>query len=99
MGARSSCPAPPPTWWPLACQVAAERLDRHPDGLWLVDLGPVNDPALVPNVVAASVGVPELPVQPLIETLAQRLEPQDVLLILDNCEHLIDACVELADRL
>ncbi|HEV3352830.1 MAG TPA: LuxR C-terminal-related transcriptional regulator, partial [Acidimicrobiales bacterium] len=83
----------------LAIQVAAERMDHHPDGLWLVDLGPVNDPGLVPNVVAAAVGVPELPVQPLVETLVQRLESQDLLLILDNCEHLIDACVELADRL
>jgi predicted ATPase/class 3 adenylate cyclase len=83
----------------LAIHVAAERLDQHADGLWLVDLGPVNDPGLVPNVVAAAMGVPELPIQPLVETLVQRLEPQDALLILDNCEHLLDACVVLTERL
>src|SRR5436190_15235659 len=83
----------------LAIHVAAERLDEHADGLWLVDLGPVNDPGLVPNVVAAAMGVSELPIQPLLETLVQRLESQDALVILDNCEHLLDACVDLTERL
>ena len=83
----------------LALQAAAEALEAYPDGVWLVDLAALADPALVPQAVAAAVGVREEPGRPLLATLADALRPRRLLLLLDNCEHLLDACARLADAL
>jgi predicted ATPase/class 3 adenylate cyclase len=83
----------------LALQAAAEVLDAHPDGVWLVELGALADPALVPQAVAAAVGVREAPGRPLLATLTDALRPKRLLVVLDNCEHLLDACARLADAL
>jgi predicted ATPase/class 3 adenylate cyclase len=87
----------------LALQAAADLVDAdgapYPDGVWFVDLAPLTDPTLVPQAVAAAVGVREEPGRPLLATLADALRPQRVLLVLDNCEHLLDACAQLADAL
>jgi len=83
----------------LGLQVATELLQRYPDGVWLVELAVLSDPALVPQAVASALGLRDLPDRPLMETLVAHLEPRDLLLILDNCEHLLDACTRLAHAL
>jgi predicted ATPase/DNA-binding CsgD family transcriptional regulator len=76
-------------------RAAARTAGAYPDGVWRVELAPLADPALVPGAVAGAVGVRERPGQPLPETLAQALRPKRLLLVLDNCEHLLDACARL----
>jgi predicted ATPase/class 3 adenylate cyclase len=83
----------------LALQVAADVLDEYPDGVWFVDLAPVSDTALVPFAVAAALGVREEPQRPVAAALIEYLKPKTLLLILDNCEHVIDQCCQLADML
>jgi predicted ATPase/transcriptional regulator with XRE-family HTH domain len=83
----------------LALQVATELLTRYPDGVWLIELAPLSDPEIVPRLVAIALRVVEEPGRSLVKTLIDHLRPQSLLLILDNCEHLIDACAELADSL
>jgi len=83
----------------LALRVAAEVLDRYPDGVWLVDLAPLADSTLVPYAVAAATGVRAEPGQPLVATLLAALRARQLLLVIDNCEHLLDACAHLADGL
>jgi predicted ATPase/DNA-binding CsgD family transcriptional regulator len=75
-----------------------ERLaDRWPDGFWLVDLGSVTDPALVPGLVASAAGVLVEPGGDEVHALAAQLGSRQMLLCLDTCEHLLDATAELAD--
>ena len=69
------------------------------DGVWFVDLAPLADGALVPQAVAAAVGVREVPGQPLAGVLAGALRERALLLVLDNCEHLLDACALLVEAL
>jgi len=73
-----------------AIQAGAELLDRFIDGVWLVDLAPISNPALVTAALAQTLGVKETPNRPLLETLSAHLERRQALLILDNCEHVID---------
>ena len=83
----------------LSLQLAAEVLDAFSDGAWLVELAPVSDPALLPQTVASVWDVREQPGRPLMATLSDYLRPKTLLLILDNCEHLVDACAQLATAL
>jgi transcriptional regulator with XRE-family HTH domain len=83
----------------LALQAAAEVRDAYPDGVWLVELAALADPDLVPQAVAAAAGVREDPGRPLLATLTAALRAKRLLLVLDNCEHLVDACARLADAL
>ncbi len=83
----------------LSLQVAAEVLDVFPDGAWLVELAPLADPALLPQAVASTLGVREQPGRLLVETLLDYLRAKTLLLMLDNCEHLIEACAQLATTL
>jgi len=83
----------------LALRVAADSVDRYPDGVWFVDLAPLADPAFVPNSVAAVLDVAEQPTRPLTDTLANYLRTKMLVLVLDNCEHLHAACQRLADQL
>jgi predicted ATPase/class 3 adenylate cyclase len=83
----------------LALRLAADRLDSIADGVWLVDLAPLADANLVPQAVAAALGVREQPERPLVQTLADALRDRHLLLLLDNCEHLVAACAALADSL
>src|SRR5205807_1479982 len=73
----------------LALQVAADLLEEYAVGVWLVELAALADPALVPQTVAAALGVREEPGRPLIATLLDYLKPKVLLLVLDNCEHLL----------
>jgi non-specific serine/threonine protein kinase len=79
----------------LAGEVARQVAGRFADGVWLAELAPVRDPALVPAVVAAALGVREQPGLPAAEALARVLARQQLLLVLDNCEHVIGAVAEL----
>jgi predicted ATPase/class 3 adenylate cyclase len=83
----------------LSLQVAAEVLDMFADGVWLIELAPLADPALVPQTIATTLGVREEPNHPVLATLTDYLRAKQLLLILDNCEHLIEACAQLADAL
>ncbi len=80
----------------LALQVAAEALEEFPDGVWLIELAALTDPALVPQAVASVMGIREdaHPAQALLNALRDR----STLLILDNCEHLLDACADLVAK-
>jgi predicted ATPase/class 3 adenylate cyclase len=83
----------------LSLQIAADLLDRYFDGAWLVELAPLTDPALVPQAVAHALGIKEEPGKPVLKTVMEWLKPKRLLLILDNCEHLIAACASLATDL
>jgi non-specific serine/threonine protein kinase len=83
----------------LALEVASCVGDEYPQGVWLVELASIPDPALPVQEVATLFGVREEPGRPLLDTLAAFLRPAATLLVLDNCEHLVDACATLADRL
>ncbi len=83
----------------LALQVAADVVEGHQDGMWLAELAPIADPALVPKIVASALSIPEQPNRSMIETLIDALRPKTLLIILDNCEHLLAACADLAAAL
>ena len=83
----------------LALEVARDLVGAYPDGVWLVELAPLTDPEPVPRAVAAALGVSEQPGRPLAQTLSNYLRSRQTLLVLDNCEHLIDACARLVDTL
>lgn len=83
----------------LSLQVAAEVVDEFADGAWLVEFAPLADPALVPQAVATAIHVREQPDRPMLGQLTDYLRPKKLLLVLDNCEHLIEACAQLADAL
>lgn len=80
----------------LALRVAADLVDSYHDGVWLVELAPIADPALVLRAVASALDVRELPGQSLAETLVTVLREKRLLLVLDNCEHVGAACGQLA---
>ena len=83
----------------LALQVAAEALDRFPEGVWAVELAALTDPALLAQAVAGVLGVRGEPGQPLETGLIAYLQARTTLLLLDNCEHLLAACAALVERL
>jgi predicted ATPase/DNA-binding SARP family transcriptional activator/DNA-binding CsgD family transcriptional regulator len=83
----------------LALEVARDLVGVYPDGVWLVELAPLSEGALVPQVVTEALGVQEQPKRPLLESLLDALRDKDMLLVLDNCEHLIDAAASLVDDL
>lgn len=83
----------------LAIRVGEELLKDYPDGVWFVPLESLSDPALIPQVIATSFNIRESHDYPTIEILLNVLRSKALLLILDNCEHLLDACAQLAKRL
>src|ERR671921_1122965 len=83
----------------LALEVARDLVGAYPDGVWLVELAPLSEEVLVPKVVAEALEVPERPGEPLSDTLAEVLRNRELLLILDNCEHLLEASAHLVDKL
>jgi predicted ATPase/class 3 adenylate cyclase len=83
----------------LSLQAAAELLDETGDGVWLVELATVTDPGAVPSAIAAVLGISAQPGREILDTLTDALVPQRLLIVLDNCEHLIDACAKTADAI
>jgi predicted ATPase len=83
----------------LAQELVLSRVDRFADGSWLVELAHLNDASLLPAAVAAEVGLHDVPARNVTETLTEYLRDKELLLVLDNCEHLIDASAELVAHL
>jgi len=83
----------------LSLQVAADVINEFADGVWFVELAPLTDSNLVPQVVATILGVKEDAGRPLTEALVASVRERQLLLVLDNCEHLVSACAELARQL
>src|SRR5579859_3432972 len=83
----------------LALRTAEEVLDDFADGVWIVELALLGDPALVPPQIATTLGVRDEPDRPLLETLAHQLRERQLLLLLDNCEHLLAVCAQVASSL
>ena len=83
----------------LSLQLAAEVLDDYPDGVWFVELAALTDERLVPQAIASVLGVKEEAGHPVIDALAKYTAQRHLLIVLDNCEHLVHACAEVAKRL
>ena len=83
----------------LSLQIAADVLEKYPDGVWFVDLAPIKDPSLVPNVAAQVLGVHEEPGKSITQTLCAHVKEHELLFVFDNCEHLVSACASLAEAL
>lgn len=83
----------------LALRMASKVIEDFEDGVWLVELASLSDPDLVPQAVASVFGVRELAGALLSDALADHLQTRNVLLLLDNCEHLVGACASLAEAL
>jgi predicted ATPase len=79
----------------VALVAAAQAAVRYPDGPWIVELSNLRDPALLPNTVASVFGLPEQDARSALDALLEYLQDRRLLLILDTCEHLLDACAAL----
>ncbi len=83
----------------LSIEVGTEELTSFANGVWLIELAPLSDPAQITPALAQTFGLQELPFRPLASLVMDYLRDKKLLLILDNCEHLIAACARLADDL
>ena len=83
----------------LALQLARDLVGSYPDGVWLIELAPISEGNSVPQEVARALGVSEQPGHPITDTLTEALRTKNMLLIMDNCEHLVDSVVYLLDTL
>ncbi|MFI5835858.1 ATP-binding protein [Micromonospora sp. NPDC051300] len=83
----------------LALAVAAQTAGEHPDGVWFVDLVPVADPAMVATAVAVALGLGEQPGRDMTGSVTAALADRHALLVLDNCEHVLDAVTLFLERL
>ena len=83
----------------ISLQLAEEQLTEFKDGAWLVELAPLADAAYITSTIAATFSLREVQGVPLINIVIDYLRGKQLLLILDNCEHLVEACAQLADQL
>jgi predicted ATPase len=83
----------------LALQVAAGLTARFADGVWLVELAPLADPELAPGAVLAAMAIPQQPSRSALDSVIIALRTRQLLLVLDNCEHLLESCATLAETL
>jgi predicted ATPase len=83
----------------LSIQAAGEMLDQYSDGVWFVELASILDPQLVPRTTAIAFGLHDEPQRPVIDMLCDYLREKKTLIVLDNCEHLVDICARMADRI
>ncbi len=83
----------------LAIQSANMVSRTFADGVWWIDLTPLHDAALIPQLIAQTLGLRQVPEQPLLESVLNFVRPKQMLLLLDNCEHLLAACAQLAQQL
>jgi predicted ATPase len=83
----------------LALAVAQDLIESFEDGVWWVELASLSDPNLVSGALASTLGVREVPDRSLTEVLVEHLQTRKTLLVLDNCEHLVEECAALADTL
>ena len=83
----------------LALQTAAEMVDDYANGVWFVELAALTDGGLVARTIAKTLGIADEPNQDALQTLCEGLRDRNLLLLLDNCEHLVDACAQTANTL
>ena len=83
----------------LMLEAAGGLIDRYPDGVWLAELAPLGDPSQVPSEVARALGAPEIPGVPALAIVTAFVAEKDLLLLLDNAEHLVDGVASFAERL
>src|SRR5277367_4673188 len=83
----------------LGLEVAAQLVDEFPDGVWFFELAAVTDPAAVPDAVAAVLGITQQPGKTVSESVAAALEGRVRLLVIDNCEHVLDAAADLIEAI
>lgn len=83
----------------LALRLAADRVDRYPGGAWCLELAPLSDPALIESALATMLGVRPLPGRTPVEAAVLHLAERRALVLLDNCEHVVETCRHLADAL
>jgi predicted ATPase len=83
----------------LALEVAAHLADEFPDGVWFFDLAAVADPAVVPDAVAAVLGIIQQPEKTVSDSVAGALEGRSRLLVFDNCEHVVDSVADLVEAI
>ena len=83
----------------LAIQVAAELVPEFPDGVWLVELAPIGDPAAVPDAVATALGITPQPGRSVTASIADTLAGRRLLVVFDNCEHVLDAAADLVEAI
>ena len=83
----------------LALEVAARLADEFPDGVWFFELAAVTDPTAVPDAVAAVLGITQQPGRSVAQSVAAALEGRVRLLVLDNCEHVLDAAADLIEAI
>ena len=83
----------------LATEVAAHLVDEFPDGVWVFELAAVTDPAAVPDAVAAVLGITQQPGKSVSESMASALEGRIRLLVVDNCEHVVEAAADLVEAI
>jgi predicted ATPase len=83
----------------LAVEVAARLVDEFSDGVWFFELPAVADPAAVPDAVAAVLGITQQPGKNVTDTVATALEGRSRLLVLDNCEHVVDSVADLVEAI
>ncbi len=79
----------------LGVEVANQAAGDYAEGVWYVDLAPITDPVVVPVTVARALGLPDQPGRSTMDTLLRFVHDRQLLVVLDNCEHLLDACAEL----
>jgi hypothetical protein len=82
----------------LALEVARDLVGAYPDGVWLVDLAPLSEAEMVPQAVAQTLGMHEQTDRALLETLKDTLRSRKMLVVVDNCEQLVEAVVGLVDE-
>jgi predicted ATPase len=83
----------------LALKVAADLIEEFSDGVWSVDLAPLSDPSYVPQTIASALSLRQEGGRPLMDLLAGYVRRRNLLIVLDNCEHIIEACARAADQL
>lgn len=83
----------------LSLEVAGGEVERFRDGVWLVELAALSNPDFIPQAIVQAIGIHEMPGQQVMDTLGAWLRSREVLLVLDNCEHMIDACAAIVETL
>jgi predicted ATPase/class 3 adenylate cyclase len=83
----------------LAIEIAGELLDEFDEGIWFIDLGVLTDPDFVVPAIASAIGVMPAPGQPILETVVEHLRGRRVLMVFDNCEHLLDSTARTVDAI
>ena len=83
----------------LSVEVGSSLADEHPDGVWLVELAPLTEPTAVPDAIATTLGVTHQPGTSVVQSLVDALSGRHALLVLDNCEHLVESVAETVREL